>query len=515
MVDFKIKDLEDLDFEQVEEYLKELLKERKLRIDKELKEEYKNNFEIEIKLDFNNRTYVEKINKKKYIINISIETYKRIEAFYTHALSKNNKESYYPVVGEEKYNDKKAEFYKILLKQLSLEYLIMHEMGHIYNGHLDYKNSEEYTKEDMKMFEWNADDFATHNIIKYYAYKDTINEFNNQKYGKVLKNLEHMLLLIVNSMFTLYSLTDIGKENIPNDETHIKYRIRSFLNLENLFASYGFYNEEVDFDKNWMKYIFIIEDLTNKFLNNVYEINKWDVSNNFEKLKSESLKVLKLNEKYKKELNKKLENYRKVKKGTIIINKGEKMLEKENLEGEAVQNEAVEEQNENVENQEVEKSAEETSDNCDDKVKKLEAELEEWKNSYTRKLAEFQNFTKRKENEVAEMRKYASEGIVVKLLDNVDNLERAVDASKESQNFDSLIEGVNMILNNLKHLLAEEGVEEIEAAGKEYDPYEHKAMITENKEELDDNVVVQVFQKGYKMKGKVVRPAMVTVNKKQ
>ena len=193
----------------------------------------------------------------------------------------------------------------------------------------------------------------------------------------------------------------------------------------------------------------------------------------------------------------------------------EKDLEKENLEGEAVQNEVVEEQNENVENQEAEKSAEETSDNCDDKVKKLEAELEEWKNSYTRKLAEFQNFTKRKENEVAEMRKYASEGIIVKLLDNIDNLERAVDASKESQNFDSLIEGVNMILNNLKNLLTEEGVEEIEAAGKEYDPYEHKAMITENKEELDDNVVVQVFQKGYKMKGKVVRPAMVTFNKKQ
>ena len=189
----------------------------------------------------------------------------------------------------------------------------------------------------------------------------------------------------------------------------------------------------------------------------------------------------------------------------------EKDLEKENLEGEAVQNEAVEEQNENVENQEAEKSAEETSK---DKIQKLEAELQEWKNSYTRKLAEFQNFTKRKENEVAEMRKYASEGIIVKLLDNIDNLERAVDASKESQNFDSLIEGVNMILNNLKNLLTEEGVEEIEAAGKEYDPYEHKAMITENKEELDDNVVVQVFQKGYKMKGKVVRPAMVTVNKK-
>ena len=76
----------------------------------------------------------------------------------------------------------------------------------------------------------------------------------------------------------------------------------------------------------------------------------------------------------------------------------EKDLEKENLEGEAVQNEAVEEQNENVENQEAEKSAEETSE---DKIKKLEAELQEWKNSYTRKLAEFQNFTKRKEKPYA------------------------------------------------------------------------------------------------------------------
>ena len=78
----------------------------------------------------------------------------------------------------------------------------------------------------------------------------------------------------------------------------------------------------------------------------------------------------------------------------------EKDLEKENLEGEAIQNEAVKEQNENAENKAAEKSMEETSDDCGNKVKKLEAELQEWKNSYTRKLAEFQNFAKRKENEV-------------------------------------------------------------------------------------------------------------------
>ena len=148
------------------------------------------------------------------------------------------------------------------------------------------------------------------------------------------------------------------------------------------------------------------------------------------------------------------------------------------------------------------------------RIKKLELELQEWKNSYTRKLAEFQNFTKRKEAEVSEMKKYASEDIIIKLLDNIDNLERAVDASKETKNFDSLIEGVNMILNNLKYLLKEEGVEEIETDGKNFDPYEHQAMMTEQKEELENDAIVQVFQKGYKLKGKVIRPAMVTVNKK-
>lgn len=185
------------------------------------------------------------------------------------------------------------------------------------------------------------------------------------------------------------------------------------------------------------------------------------------------------------------------------------------------QEENEKETNENLDNSDEEKVSEdgdsdkkEEADSSEMKIKKLELELQEWKNSYTRKLAEFQNFTKRKEAEVFEMKKYASENIIVKLLDNIDNLERAVDASKESKNFDSLVEGVNMILNNLKYLLKEEGVEEIETENKKFDPYEHQAMMTEQKEELENDDIVQVFQKGYKLKGKVIRPAMVTVNKK-
>ena len=187
-------------------------------------------------------------------------------------------------------------------------------------------------------------------------------------------------------------------------------------------------------------------------------------------------------------------------------NENEEVKDKLNAENEA---------NETQENADSTAKEEVKEENPCEVIAKLEADLEEWKSSYTRKLAEFQNFTKRKENEVAEMKKYASEGIITKLLDNIDNLERAEQASAETKNFDALVEGVNMILRNLRNLLIEEGVEELEAAeGVKFNPYEHQAMMTENVENLDNDVIVKVFQKGYKLKGKVIRPAMVTVNKK-
>ena len=196
------------------------------------------------------------------------------------------------------------------------------------------------------------------------------------------------------------------------------------------------------------------------------------------------------------------------------------MAEKEFDEKVELENENIETENQqNETDNETKETADENVDNkeetCEEKIAKLELEVQEWKNSYTRKLAEFQNFTKRKETEVSEMKKYASEGIIIKLLENIDNLERAENASVETKNFDALVEGVNMILRNLKYMLSEEGVEEIEAGeGVQFNPYEHQAMMTEEKDDLDNDVIVQVFQKGYKLKGKVIRPAMVTVNKK-
>jgi molecular chaperone GrpE len=96
----------------------------------------------------------------------------------------------------------------------------------------------------------------------------------------------------------------------------------------------------------------------------------------------------------------------------------------------------------------------------------------------------------------------------------VDNLERAVSSSKENKDVDSLLSGLDMVLKGIKEVLVSEGLEEIDAADKEYDPYEHQAMMVENVDEKENNVVLDVFNKGYKLKGKVIRPAMVKVNKK-
>jgi len=120
-----------------------------------------------------------------------------------------------------------------------------------------------------------------------------------------------------------------------------------------------------------------------------------------------------------------------------------------------------------------------------------------------------------KEAKADDSEKEVKEENPCEVIANIDNLERAEQASAETKNFDALVEGVNMILRNLRNLLTEEGVEELEAAeGVKFNPYEHQAMMTENVEDLDNDVIVKVFQKGYKLKGKVIRPAMVTVNKK-
>lgn len=149
----------------------------------------------------------------------------------------------------------------------------------------------------------------------------------------------------------------------------------------------------------------------------------------------------------------------------------------------------------------------------DEEIAKLKIEIEDWKNSYLRKQADFQNFTKRREKELENLREFASEKIITKLLDGIDNLERAVQSSFKTKDFDSLIKGVELILGNLKDIIKSEGVEEIITENAEFDPHHHMAVMIAESEEHKSNQIISELQKGYKMKGKVIRPSMVKVCK--
>ncbi|MGL4946916.1 MAG: nucleotide exchange factor GrpE [Cetobacterium sp.] len=150
----------------------------------------------------------------------------------------------------------------------------------------------------------------------------------------------------------------------------------------------------------------------------------------------------------------------------------------------------------------------------ENEILKLKSEVDDWKNSYLRKQAEFQNFTKRKEKEFEDLKSFASEKIIVKVLDIIDNLERAISASSESKDFDSLVKGVELTLSQMKSTIITEGVEAIETEKAAFDPHLHMAVAVEDSADYNNDDIISEFQKGYKMKGKVIRPSMVKVCKK-
>ena len=199
-------------------------------------------------------------------------------------------------------------------------------------------------------------------------------------------------------------------------------------------------------------------------------------------------------------------------------------MEDKDIKEEVLKEETNKETNEEIKNEEVKDDTHEHKHGghtcCgkhghkhnDEEIGKLKAEIEEWKNSFLRKQAEFQNFTKRKEKEVEELKKFSSEKIITQFLGSLDNLERAIESSLESKDFDSLLKGIEMIVRNLKDIMSAEGVEEIKAEGA-FDPVYHHAVAVEASEDKKEDEIVKVLQKGYMMKGKVIRPAMVIVCK--
>ncbi|MBR3484437.1 MAG: nucleotide exchange factor GrpE [Lachnospiraceae bacterium] len=157
----------------------------------------------------------------------------------------------------------------------------------------------------------------------------------------------------------------------------------------------------------------------------------------------------------------------------------------------------------------AEDTAQEIGESLEEKLAQAEQTAKDNYDKFLRKAAEFENFRKRTNAEKAGMYSNGVRDTVEKLLPVIDNFERAVDMSQEKES--SLYKGVEMILKQLLEITASLGVEEIPALGEPFDPNVHSAVMHIEDEKCDENVVVEVFQKGYRLGDRVIRPSMVKV----
>ncbi|MDQ7054545.1 MAG: nucleotide exchange factor GrpE [candidate division KSB1 bacterium] len=149
----------------------------------------------------------------------------------------------------------------------------------------------------------------------------------------------------------------------------------------------------------------------------------------------------------------------------------------------------------------------------DKEIQKLRKEVDELKDKYLRQIAEFENFRKRKEREVEEFWRKANADLIRKLLPILDDIERSLESARRDQNFEALVEGIEMIYKTFLKVLEAEGVTQISAVGQEFNPEYHEALMQVEKEDVPPNTVVEEHQKGYLLGDKILRPAKVIVSK--
>lgn len=166
--------------------------------------------------------------------------------------------------------------------------------------------------------------------------------------------------------------------------------------------------------------------------------------------------------------------------------------------------------NENLETKEIEQEAQDVSINKD-QFNKLEEKYNKIEHTYQRLLADYENTKRRNAKEVMEARNKGKIEVIENILDIVDNFERSMQFDAGTEEFKN---GMTMLLKMFNERLEAVGLEEVRHEG-ELDPNIHQAIAVENNEKLDDDIITEVLQKGYRVEDKVVRPAMVKVNKKE
>jgi len=146
-------------------------------------------------------------------------------------------------------------------------------------------------------------------------------------------------------------------------------------------------------------------------------------------------------------------------------------------------------------------------------LKEKSGKGDEYLDKLLRIQADFDNYKKRLDREKLEFIKFANEEIIIEILNILDDFERAVEAGKSKHDFDILYKGIEMIYKDMKEFLEKSGVKEIKAKGLLFNPHEHEAMMQEETDDHPEDHVVEEFQKGYTLNGRIIRPSKVKVSK--
>lgn len=150
----------------------------------------------------------------------------------------------------------------------------------------------------------------------------------------------------------------------------------------------------------------------------------------------------------------------------------------------------------------------------EEKIGKLTMIIADLENKVKYHQAELINYRKRKDEEVSNMLKFANQDLILELIPILDNFERAMKLSDiEDEKQAQFLEGFKMIYSHTAEVLKKFGVEEINPLGEKFDPNLHQALLVEQDKEKEDEIVLEVLLKGYTLKGKMIRPASVKINK--
>ncbi len=145
-------------------------------------------------------------------------------------------------------------------------------------------------------------------------------------------------------------------------------------------------------------------------------------------------------------------------------------------------------------------------------VEELTEKLKSLEEETLRAKADLINYRKRKDDEVSNLLKYCNADIIMLLLPVLDNFERVINKEDIPDDVKSYLEGFKLIYKQIKDILESNDVKEIEALGKEFDPMYHQSVTMRKDDTKESGIVLEVYQKGYTYKDKVLRPAMVIIN---